>query len=111
MLFVDLILIYVCVLIMDFDYLRVEVVVVGGGCIFVVGDVLQIVVLVGLQILVIDVGGCSLLLGFFESYVYVGLGGVDLMYLYIGYLYGVKDVVVVFCDFVVVNFDVLLLMV
>ena len=84
----DLILTHARVLTMDPDHPRAEAVAVGGGRILAVGDAAQIAALAGPQTLVIDAGGRSLLPGFFECHVHVGLGGADLTHLHIGHLHG-----------------------
>lgn len=106
----DLILTHARVLTMDPDHPRAEAVAVGGGRILAVGDAPQIAALAGPQTLVIDAGGRSLLPGFFESHVHVGLGGADLTHLHIGHLHGAKDVAAAFRDFAAANPDAPLLM-
>ncbi|MTH64837.1 amidohydrolase [Paracoccus shanxieyensis] len=106
----DLILTHARVLTMDPDHPRAEAVAVGGGRILAVGDAAQIATLAGPQTSLIDAGGRSLLPGFFESHVHVGLGGADLTHLHIGHLHGAKDVAAAFRDFAAANPDAPLLM-
>lgn len=106
----DLILTHARVLTMNPRHPRAEAVAVAGGRILAVGTAAEIGALAGPDTRVIDVGGHTLLPGFFEGHVHVGLGGADLTHLHIGHLHGAKAVGDAFRDFAAANPDMPLLM-
>ncbi|SMO90556.1 amidohydrolase [Paracoccus laeviglucosivorans] len=106
----DLIVTHARVLTMDPDRPRAEAVAVAHGRILAVGSVAEIAALAGPDTKVIDAAGRTLLPGFFEGHVHVGLGGADLTHLHIGHLHGAKAVGDAFRDFATANPDMPLLM-
>lgn len=106
----DLILTHARVLTMDPACPRAEAVAIAGERILAAGSAAQIAALAGPETRIIDAGGCSLLPGFFEGHVHVGLGGADLTHLHIGHLHGAQAVGAAFRDFAAANPDMPLLM-
>ncbi|WP_323717776.1 amidohydrolase [Paracoccus aminovorans] len=106
----DLILTHARVLTMDPDRPRAEAVALAGGRILAVGNAVEIAALAGAETRIIDAGGRTLLPGFFEGHVHVGLGGADLTHLHIGHLHGTEAVGAAFRDFAAANPDMPLLM-
>ena len=106
----DLILTNARVLTMDPDRPRAKAVAIAGEHILAVGDVAQIAALAGPQTQIIDAKGQTLLPGFFEGHVHVGLGGADLTHLHIGHLHGADAVGRAFRAFAARNPDMPLLM-
>ncbi|MCV2446127.1 amidohydrolase [Paracoccus sp. DMF] len=106
----DLILTQARVLTMDPDRPRAEAVTLAGGRILAVGSAAEIAALAGPGTRIIDAGGRTLLPGFFEGHVHVGLGGADLTHLHIGHLHGAEAVGAAFRDFAAANPDAALLM-
>lgn len=106
----DLILTHARVLTMDPAFPRAEAVAIAGGRILAVGSADQIAALAGPDTRIIDAGRRSLLPGFFEGHVHVGLGGADLTHLHIGHLHGAEAVGAAFRDFAAANPDMPLLM-
>nr|WP_111300405.1 amidohydrolase [Paracoccus saliphilus] len=106
----DLILTNARVLTMDPQHPRAEAVAVAGDRILAVGRAAEIAALAGPGTRIIDADGRTLLPGFFEGHVHVGLGGADLTHLHIGHLHGAEAVGAAFCDFATANPDMPLLM-
>lgn len=106
----DLIVTNARVLTMDPACPRAEAVAIAGERILAVGSAAQIAALAGPQTRIIDAGGRSLLPGFFEGHVHVGLGGADLTHLHIGHLHGPEAVGAAFRDFARANPDAPLLL-
>lgn len=106
----DLILTNASVLTMDPDRPRAEAVAVAGERILAVGNAAEIAALAGPGTKIIDAGGRSLLPGFFEGHVHVGLGGADLTHLHIGHLHGPEAVGTAFRSFAAANPEMPLLM-
>ncbi|MDT1063605.1 amidohydrolase [Paracoccus sp. CPCC 101403] len=99
----DLILTNARVLTMDPDHPRAEAVAIAGDRILAVGSAAQIWALAGPATKVIDAAGQTLLPGFFEGHVHVGLGGADLTHLHIGHLHGAEAVGKAFRSFAAAN--------
>lgn len=106
----DLILTGARVLTMDPARPRAEAVALASGRILAVGDAAGIAALAGPDTRVIDAGGRTLLPGFFEGHVHLGLGGADLTHLHIGRLHGAEAVGAAFRAFAAANPDAPLLM-
>lgn len=106
----DLILTGARVLTMDPARPRAEAVALASGRILAVGDAAGIAALAGPDTRVIDAGGRTLLPGFFEGHVHLGLGGADLTHLHIGHLHGAEAVGAAFRAFAAANPDAPLLM-
>lgn len=106
----DLILTNARVLTMDPGHPRAEAVAIAGEHILAVGAAAQIATLAGPQTQIIDAKGQTLLPGFFEGHVHVGLGGADLTHLHIGHLHGADAVGQAFRAFAAQNPDMPLLM-
>lgn len=106
----DLILTNARVLTMDPDHPRAEAVALAGERILAVGAAAEIARLAGPGTKIIDAGGRTLLPGFFEGHVHVGLGGADLTHLHIGHLHGTEAVGTAFRTFAAANPDMALLM-
>lgn len=106
----DLILTNARVLTMDADHPRAQAVAVAGERILAVGSAADIAALAGPGTRIIDAGRCTLLPGFFEGHVHVGLGGADLTHLHIGHLHGADAVGRAFRAFAAANPDAPLLM-
>ncbi len=106
----ELILTNARVLTMDPDRPRAEAVAIAGEHILAVGTTAEIMALAGPQTRIIDAKGQTLLPGFFEGHVHVGLGGADLTHLHIGHLHGAKAVGAAFRAFATANPDAPLLM-
>lgn len=88
----DLILTNGRVLTMDAANPRAEAVALAGGSILYVGTTVEVAALAGPETRVIDVAGRTVLPGFFEGHVHVGLGGADLTHLHISHLHGADAV-------------------
>lgn len=99
----ELILTNARVLTMDPAQPRAEAVAIAGGRILAVGEAPAIAALAGAGTRVIDAGGRTLLPGFFEGHVHLGLGGADLTHLHIGHLRGAKAVGAAFREFAAAN--------
>ncbi len=84
----ELILTNARVLTMDEGTPRAEAVAIAGGRILAVGTTAEIAALAGPSTRVIDAGGRSLLPGFFESHLHIGLGGLELAHLQLGGVQG-----------------------
>lgn len=106
----DLILTHAHVLTMDPAHPRAEAVAIAGAQILAVGSTAEIAALAGPGTRIIDAGGRSLLPGFFEGHVHVGLGGADLTHLHIGHLHGADAVGAAFREFAAAHPDMPLLM-
>ena len=106
----DLILTHARVLTMDPDRPRAEAVAIAGDRILAVDSAAEIAALAGPATRIIDAGGRTLLPGFFESHLHVGLGGADLTHLHIGHLHGAEAVGAAFRDFAAANPGAALLM-
>lgn len=106
----DLILTNARVLTMDPDRPHAEAVALAGERILAVGSAAAIAALAGPGTRTIDADGRTLLPGFFESHVHVGLGGADLTHLHIGHLHGPEAVSTAFRAFAAENPDMPLLM-
>lgn len=106
----DLILTNARVLTMDPRHPRAEAVAVAGERIVAIGTSAEVGTLAGPRTRIIDASGRTLLPGFFESHVHVGLGGADLTHLHIGHLHGAEAVGAAFRDFAAANPDMPLLM-
>ncbi|MDS9469856.1 amidohydrolase [Paracoccus sp. MBLB3053] len=106
----DLILTNARVLTMDRDQPRAEAVALAGARILAVGSAADIAALAGPETRIIDAGGRTVLPGFFEGHVHVGLGGADLTHLHIGHLHGAEAVGAAFRGFAAANPDLPLLM-
>ncbi|TWI33925.1 amidohydrolase [Paracoccus sulfuroxidans] len=106
----DLILTNARVLTMDPDQPRAEAVSISGEHILAVGSAARIAALAGPHTRIIDANGQTLLPGFFEGHVHVGLGGADLTHLHIGHLHGAEAVGDAFRAFAARNPDMPLLM-
>ena len=106
----DLILTNARILTMDPDRPRAEAVTLSGGRILAVGRADEIAAQAGPLTRTIDAGGRTLLPGFFEGHVHVGLGGADLTHLHIGHLHGAEEVGAAFRSFAAKNPDMPLLM-
>lgn len=78
---------------------RAEAVAIAGGRIVAVGSRAEVEPLAGAETQVISAGGRTLLPGFFESHLHVGLGGSELSHLQIGGLRGREALTVAFRDF------------
>lgn len=94
----DLILTNARILTMAPDTPEAEAIALAGGRIRAVGSATQIAALAGPGTRVIDAGGRSLLPGFFESHVHLGLGGAELAHLQIGGLHGAEAIAAAFRD-------------
>jgi predicted amidohydrolase YtcJ len=88
----DLIVCGARVLTMDAGRPRAEAVAVAGGRIVAVGSDAAVLTLKGPGTRVIEAGGRTLLPGFFESHLHLGLGGSELDQLQIGGVYGFEAV-------------------
>ncbi|WP_312531988.1 amidohydrolase, partial [Paracoccus sp. (in: a-proteobacteria)] len=108
--FATLILTNARVLSMDPQNPRAEAVAISEGQILAVGTAAEIAAFCGPDTRSIDAGGRSLLPGFFESHIHVGLGGADLTHLHIGQLHGPDAVACAFRAFAAQNPDMPLLM-
>lgn len=106
----DLIVTNARVLTMDAANPRAQAVAVGGERILAVGSAADIAALAGPDTRIIDAQGATLLPGFFEGHVHVGLGGADLTHLHIGHLHGAEAVGAAFRAFAAANPDAALLM-
>lgn len=106
----DLILTNARVLTMDLDHPRAEAVAIAGERILAVGSAAEVAALAGPGTRIIDAGGRTVLPGFFEGHVHVGLGGADLTHLHIGHLHGAEAVGTAFRTFATANPDMPLLM-
>ncbi|MTH34357.1 amidohydrolase family protein [Paracoccus limosus] len=106
----DLILTNARVLTMDPENPRAEAVALAGARILAVGAAAEVAALAGPATRIIDAGGRTLLPGFFEGHVHVGLGGADLTHLHIGHLHGAEAVGAAFRAFAGANPDMPLLM-
>ncbi|MBD9529417.1 amidohydrolase [Paracoccus sp. PAR01] len=106
----DLILTNARVLTMDPDHPRAEAVAIAGERILAVGSAAEVAALAGPGTRIIDAGGRTVLPGFFEGHVHVGLGGADLTHLHIGHLHGAEAVGAAFRTFATANPDMPLLM-
>ncbi|WP_306754515.1 amidohydrolase [Paracoccus actinidiae] len=106
----DLILTNARILTMDPDHPRALAVAVAGERILAVGSAAEIAALAGPGTRIIDAGGLTLLPGFFEGHVHVGLGGADLTHLHIGHLHGPEAVGAAFRSFAAANPNMALLM-
>jgi predicted amidohydrolase YtcJ len=106
----DLIVTNARVLTMDPARPRAEAVALAGEHILAVGSAAEIVALAGSETRVIDAAGRTVLPGFFEGHVHVGLGGADLTHLHIGHLHGAAEVAAAFRDFAAANPEMPLLM-
>ena len=95
----DLIVTNARVLTMDPDRPRAEAVAIAAGRILAVGDAEGIGALAGPQTRILDAGGRSVLPGFFEGHVHLGLGGADLTHLHLGHLHGAEAVAAAFRAF------------
>lgn len=84
----DLILTNGRVLTMDPGRPRAEAVAVAGGKLVAVGSAAEVTALAGLGTRVIDVGGRSILPGFVESHMHLGLGGAELPHLHLDAMHG-----------------------
>lgn len=93
------------VLTMDPDRPRAEAVALAGDRILAVGDAAEIAALAGPGTRIIDADGRTLLPGFFEGHVHVGLGGADLTHLHIGHLHGAEALGAAFRAFAAANPD------
>lgn len=107
---VDLILRNACILTMNPGHPRAEAVAIAGEHILAVGSNDEIAALASPMTRIIDAAGCSVLPGFFEGHLHVGLGGADLTHLHIGHLHGAEAVGHAFRDFAAANPDMPLLM-
>ncbi len=87
------------VLTMDEANPRAEAVALAGGKIVAVGSSAEVLALAGPQTRVIDAKGRSLLPGFVESHLHVGLGGSELQQLQLGGVYGFDAVKAAFLAF------------
>jgi predicted amidohydrolase YtcJ len=99
----DLIVTNARVLTMEPDRPRAEAVAVSGARILAVGDATEIAALAGPGTRIIDARGRTLLPGFFEGHVHLGLGGADLTHLHIGHLHGAEAVGAAFRAFAAAN--------
>lgn len=106
----DLIVTNARVLTMDPDAPRAAAVAIAGEHILAVGGADRIAGLAGPATRIIDAAGRTLLPGFFEGHVHVGLGGADLTHLHIGHLHGARAVGDAFRAFALANPDMPLLM-
>ena len=106
----DLIVTNARVLTMDPARPRAEAVALASEHILAVGSAAEIAALAGPGTKVIDAVGRTVLPGFFEGHVHVGLGGADLTHLHIGHLHGAEAVAAAFRDFAAANPDMPLLM-
>ncbi|AGT10908.1 amidohydrolase [Paracoccus aminophilus] len=99
----DLILTHARVLTMDPDRPRAEAVAVAAGKILAVGTAAEIAAFAGPETRIIAAQGRTLLPGFFEGHLHVGLGGADLTHLHIGHLHGPEAVGAAFRAFAAEN--------
>ena len=76
------------VLTMDPAHPRAEAVAIAGGRVLAVGSAAEIAALAGPGCRVIDAGGRSVLPGFVESHMHLGLGGAELPHLHLDTLHG-----------------------
>ncbi|VDC30217.1 amidohydrolase [Pseudogemmobacter humi] len=106
----DLILTNAKVLTMDPERPRAAAVAVAEGRILAVGAAAEIAALAGPETKVIDAGGRTLLPGFVESHLHLGLGGAELADLYVGGLHGPEKLRAAFLKFATENPDRALLM-
>ena len=106
----DMIVTNARVLTMDAEQPRAEAVALAGGRILAVGEAARIAALAGPETRIVDAGGRTVLPGFFEGHVHVGLGGADLTHLHIGHLHGTEAVGAAFRSFAAANPDMPLLM-
>ncbi len=106
----DLILTNAHVLTMDPDQPRAEAVALVGDRVLAVGGVAEIAALAGPGTTIIDACGRTVLPGFFEGHVHLGLGGAELTHLRIGHLHGAEAVGTAFRGFAAANPDMPLLM-
>jgi hypothetical protein len=84
----DLIVTNGTVLTMDAAHPRAEAVAVAAGKVVAVGSRAEVEALKGPKTQVIDVGGRSVLPGFVESHMHLGLGGAELPHLHLDTLHG-----------------------
>jgi predicted amidohydrolase YtcJ len=84
----DLIITNARVLTMDAGRPRAEAVAIAGEKIAAVGDRRTVGALAGPLTRVIDAGGRTLLPGFVESHLHIGLGGAELAHLQLGHVSG-----------------------
>ncbi|WP_172327458.1 amidohydrolase [Mangrovicoccus sp. HB161399] len=95
----DLILTHARILTMDADRPRADAVAIADSRIAAVGSHAEIAALAGPRTRTIDACGRTVLPGFFESHLHVGLGGADLSHLHVGHLQGAEAVGAAFRDF------------
>ena len=94
----DLVVLGAKVITMDAGRPRAEAVAVAGGKIVAVGSDAAVRRLVGPQTRVIEAAGRTLLPGFVESHLHLGLGGSELVQLQLGGVYGFEAVAQAFRD-------------
>ncbi len=106
----DMILTNARVLTMDRDYPRAEAVAIAGDCIQALGSRAEIEAAAEGSTEVIDCGGATLLPGFVESHLHLGLGGAELGHLQLHGVEGADALARAFRDFAVQHPDRPLLM-
>ncbi len=106
----DLIVCGAKVLTMDAGRPRAEAVAVAGGKIVAVGSDAAVLTLKGPGTRVVQAGGRTLLPGFVESHLHLGLGGSELMQLQLGGVYGFDAVAAAFRDYAAAHPDLAVVM-
>ena len=93
------------VLTMDNAKPRAEAVALGGGRILAVGSRAEVEALADAETRVIDAGGRTVLPGFFESHVHLGIGGAQLGHLDLGGVHGMEALTAAFAAYSAANPD------
>lgn len=93
------------VLTMDSANPRAEAVALAGGRILAVGARAEVEALADAQTRVIDAGGRTVLPGFFESHVHLGIGGTQLRHLDVGGMHGMEAMKAAFARYSAENPD------
>ncbi|MFT4151053.1 MAG: amidohydrolase, partial [Paracoccaceae bacterium] len=91
------------VLTMDDDNPRAEAVAMAGGRILAVGSAAEVAALAGPATRVVDAGGRTVLPGFVESHLHLGLGGVELQHLHVSGQHGIPALRAAFGSFAARN--------
>lgn len=106
----EMIIVNARVLTMDAAVPRAEAVALAGGRILAVGSRTEVQAFAGPETRVIDAGGRTLLPGFVESHLHIGLGGAELAHLQLGHVHGLDGLRAAFASFAAANPDKPLLM-
>lgn len=93
------------VLTMDSTNPRAEAVALAGGRILAVGSRAEVEALAGSETRTIDAGGRTVLPGFFESHLHLGIGGTQLGHLDIGGMHGMEVLKAAFAAYAAANPD------